>query len=73
MRDMGALKGHFFNRAHAEPALAKAGFAGGARVIVTQKITLKKQKARRGLRVRNSEMRCEQKCAQSTWRRDHYS
>ena len=31
MRDMGALKGHFFNRAHAESALAKEGFAGGAR------------------------------------------
>ena len=31
MRDMGALKGHFFNRAHAESALAKEGFAGGTR------------------------------------------
>ena len=30
-RDMGALKGHFLNRAHTESALAKEGFAGGAR------------------------------------------
>ena len=42
----GCLEGHFLNRAHAEPALAKAGFAGGARVIGADRVRDSKNHAK---------------------------